>query len=75
MDWNTDMEKAPRDGTEIIVYVPNLSGRACYPNVMAARWNEFDECNGWWATEHFHLREGDPNAWQFLPSPPTGEAS
>lgn len=67
--WNTDMDAAPRDGTPVLLWLPD--GPSGLPVAEVAEWH--GDC--WWTN-------GGPNAgsdmdewsqataWQPLPQPP-----
>lgn len=64
-DWCEDMEKAPRDGTEILLWWPFWS-RAAIPG----RW---DAGSGDWHSLYVLSDGPGPLAWRPLPSPPSIE--
>lgn len=70
MEWQP-IETAPKDGIEILVYVPPSAYRNGY--VRSVQWRERDI--DYWHVEDnkngpFPLRGGIPTHWMPLPEPP-----
>lgn len=66
MQWNDNMDEAPRDGTEVLLYYRNFLG--IRDLVVSGHWcgHGYDIDDTW---EH-RLGYGNPNAWMPLPEPP-----
>lgn len=70
--WCFDMDKAPRDGTQIILFFPTYREGA----VGVYRWNDNDgetpDGSPWENIDGFGCSEGEdgPTAWRHLPTPP-----
>ena len=63
-----DIETAPKDGTNILLFVP-------YGNqVLISRWTRFSQMQGQWAWSDFKTGPlpYDPTHWMPLPPPPGG---
>ena len=58
--WRDDLENAPRDGTELVVYLPFV--KRC----VIAKWFENYWVDRWDST----VLSDEPSHWQLLPEPP-----
>jgi hypothetical protein len=83
--WNSDMEKAPKDGTPILLdygdFVPGVPDARVGSFADAAACAELGysehDCGGWvhWTSgADFYVEAAEePHRWAFLPEPPPGE--
>lgn len=78
-DWHFDMENAPRDGTRIVLWVPELD-----PPTIQAQWSSYDagwpEAGHWvdvWNNDAIETNTApvEPKGWLILPPPREGGAS
>lgn len=80
-DWNSDMSKAPRDGTEILLFCPGINcwQRKLRGEVVIGVWDGAawysDSCSsmeGYESTGDYVVHDPVfPTHWAYLPSPPT----
>lgn len=64
MTWRTDMENAPRDGTQVLLYAPPVNG---YPAIyLMSRWVGNRRNGRWWDW----FANEKPTHWQCLPAAP-----
>lgn len=68
LDWNSDMDAAPKDGTEIMLFYREYLGEKNF--VVSGHWHidePFEEERTW---EH-SCGYGDADMWAELPDPPS----
>lgn len=72
--WRSDMENAPRDGIDVLLYAAS----GCFNGVRIGFWNDALSC--WQVAVDDDCFESDeefdderPSHWQPLPAPPVSE--
>jgi hypothetical protein len=72
MEWRSDMENAPKDGTEILIFGHDIGGA----RLFAAYWEPGDHSwKGWHSNAcvdgYYGLKDDEVTHWMPLPNPPS----